>query len=122
MGLGGVKVCREMILASLVDRSKARSGHRREGIYYGFNRFIGRLSKILEALAFALLGVLFGYVSGENPGPDPKNAFRFLIGVFPFLCLVLAWALARRLDFESDPELPGTLQRIGKETNFLNSL
>jgi GPH family glycoside/pentoside/hexuronide:cation symporter len=76
------------------------------------NRFIGRLSKILEALALALLGVLFGYVSGENPGPHPENAFRFLTGVFPFVCLVLAWVLARRLDFGSDPELPGTQQRI----------
>lgn len=102
MGLGGVKVCREMILANLVDRSIMRSGHRREGIYYGLNRFIGRLSKILEALALVILGVLFGYVSGENPGPDPENAFRFLISVFPFVCLVLAWALARKLDFESD--------------------
>ena len=102
MGLGGVKVCREMILANLVDRSKRRSGHRREGIYYGLNRFIGRLSKILEAIALSLLGLLFGYVSGENPGPDPENAFRFLISVFPFVCLVLAWVLARRLEFESN--------------------
>jgi GPH family glycoside/pentoside/hexuronide:cation symporter len=100
VGLGGVKVCREMILANLVDRSRERSGQRREGIYYGLNRFIGRLSKILEALALALLGVLFGYVSGENPGPDPENAFRFLISVFPFVCLVLAWVLARRLNVE----------------------
>ncbi len=91
-----------MILANLVDRSKRRSGHRREGIYYGLNRFIGRLSKILEAIALALLGLLFGYVSGENPGPDPENAFRFLISVFPFVCLVLAWVLARRLEFESN--------------------
>ena len=97
VGLGGVKVCREMILANLVDRSTERTGRRQEGVYYGLNRFIGRLSKILESLALILLGVLFGYVSGEQPGPDPGNAFRFLIGVFPFICLVIAWVLARRL-------------------------
>jgi len=102
LGLGGVKVCREMILANLVDRSKERSGHRREGIYYGLNRFIGRLSKILEALALALLGVLFGYVSGEDPGPDPANAFRFLISVLPFVCMAFAWALARKLRLEDN--------------------
>ncbi len=49
-----------------------------------------------------ILGVLFGYVSGENPGPDPENAFRFLISVFPFVCLVLAWILARQLDLEDN--------------------
>jgi GPH family glycoside/pentoside/hexuronide:cation symporter len=102
IGLGGVKVCREMILANLVDRSRTRCGHRCEGIYYGLNRFIGRLSKILEALALALIGVLFGYVSGENPGPDPANAFRFLIGVFPFVCLAFAWLLAHRIDLRNE--------------------
>ncbi|MEE8392336.1 MAG: hypothetical protein V3S14_16280 [Anaerolineae bacterium] len=91
-----------MILANLVDRSKERSGHRRKGIYYGLNRFIGRLSKILEALALVLLGVLFGYVSGEDPGPDPANAFRFLISVFPFVCMAFAWVLARKLCLEDN--------------------
>ena len=100
VGLGGVKVCREMILANLVDRSTERTGRRQEGVYYGLNRFIGRLSKILESLALILLGVLFGYVSGEQPGPDPGNAFRFLIGVFPFICLVIAWMFARKLNLE----------------------
>jgi len=100
VGLGGVKVCREMILANLVDRSTERTGRRQEGVYYGLNRFIGRLSKILESLALILLGVMFGYVSGEQPGPDPGNAFRFLIGVFPLVCMVIAWLLARRLRLE----------------------
>jgi GPH family glycoside/pentoside/hexuronide:cation symporter len=102
LGLGGVKVCREMILANLVDRSRERCGRRCEGVYYGLNRFIGRLSKILEALALTLLGVLFGYVSGQNPGPDPANAFRFLISVFPFVCMALAWVLAWRLELAGD--------------------
>jgi GPH family glycoside/pentoside/hexuronide:cation symporter len=99
-GLGGVKVCREMIIASLVDRSLARTGRRQEGIYYGLNRFFGRLSKILEALALILLGLLFGYVSGEDPGPDPASAFRFLMSVLPFIFMVAALLLARTLRLE----------------------
>jgi len=93
-GLGGVKVCREMILADLVDQSLKRTGRRREGVYYSLNRFIGRLSKILETLALVLLGLLFGYVSGANPGPNPGDAFRFLISVVPFVFLVIGWLLA----------------------------
>jgi len=99
-GLGGVKVCREMIMAGLVDQSLERTGRRQEGVYYGLNRFIGRLSKLLEALALVLLAVLFGYVSGEDPGPAPDDAFRFLMGIFPFICLLAAWFLARRLPIE----------------------
>jgi GPH family glycoside/pentoside/hexuronide:cation symporter len=99
-GLGGAKVCNEIILAKLVDQSLIRTGHHREGIYYSLSRFVGRLSKILESLALVLLGVLFGYVSGENPGPHPENAFRFLISVFPFIFLIIAWILARRMPLD----------------------
>jgi GPH family glycoside/pentoside/hexuronide:cation symporter len=108
-GLGGVKVCREMILASLVDRSLARTGHRQEGVYYSLNRFFGRLSKLLEALALILLGLLFGYVSGEQPGPNPASAFRFLMSVLPFICMLSALLLARTLRLEADenPAQPG---------------
>lgn len=102
-GLGGIKVCREMIMASLVDKSLKRTGRRQEGVYYGLNRFIGRLSKLLEAIALILLGVLFGYVSGDDPGPNPDDAFRFLMSAFPIVCLVAAWLLARKLRLEDEP-------------------
>ena len=101
VGLGGVKVCREMVMANFVDQNLERSGHRREGIYYSLLRVIGKLSKILESLALVLLGVLFGYVSGENPGPQPENAFRFLISVFPLVFMVIAWLISRKFLFES---------------------
>ncbi|HEY5730946.1 MAG TPA: MFS transporter [Anaerolineales bacterium] len=101
VGLGGVKVCREMVMANFVDRNLKRTGHRREGIYYSLLRVIGKLSKIQESLALVLLALLFGYVSGENPGPQPQNAFRFLISVFPLVFTLIAWLIARRLSFEN---------------------
>ena len=96
LGLGGTQVCREMILAKLVDGSLERTGRRQEGIYYSLSMLFGRLSKIVQALALLLMLLLFGYVSGEDPGPHPDTAFRFLIGVLPLVCLVPAWILARR--------------------------
>ncbi len=100
-GLGGVKVCREMIMANFVDGNLKRTGLRREGIYYSLMRVIGKLSKILESLTLVLLGLLFGYVNGENPGPHPENAFRFLMSVFPFVFTIIAWLIASRLSFEN---------------------
>jgi GPH family glycoside/pentoside/hexuronide:cation symporter len=91
-----------MIVATMVDRSLARTGHRREGAYYSLLRVFGKLSKVLEAGALALLGVLFGYVSGAQPGPQPGNAFRFLIGVLPFVFTILALVLSRRLELPGD--------------------
>jgi len=101
-GLAGIKVCREMIMANLVNHSLARTGYRREGIYYSLLRFFGKLSKILEALALILIAVLFGYISGEQPGPTPGSAFRFLISVLPLIFMVIALLLSRRLPFESE--------------------
>ncbi len=98
--LGGVKVCREMILASFVDKNLKRTGERREGIYYSLTRVIGKLSKVMESLALVILGVLFGYSSGANPGPNPGNAFRFLIGAFPLVFSLIAWLIASRLSFD----------------------
>jgi GPH family glycoside/pentoside/hexuronide:cation symporter len=100
-GLGGIKVCREMIMANFVDRSLAQTGHRREGVYYSLLRVVGKLSKILESLALILLGMLFGYTSGENPGPHPENAFRFLMSVFPLVFALIALIIASRLSFET---------------------
>jgi GPH family glycoside/pentoside/hexuronide:cation symporter len=99
-GLGGIKVCRELIMASLVDRSLVRTGRRQEGVYYSLNRFFGRLSKLLEALALLLLGLLFGYASGEDPGPNPAGAFRFLMSVLPFICMAAALLWARTLPLD----------------------
>jgi GPH family glycoside/pentoside/hexuronide:cation symporter len=98
--VGGIKVCREIIMANFVDRGLKRTGHRREGIYYSLLRVIGKLSKFLESLALVLLGLLFGYVSGENPGPQPENAFRFLMSVFPLVFSIFAWLIASRLSFD----------------------
>ena len=100
-GVGGIKVCREMIMANFVDRDLERTGRRREGIYYSVLRVTGKLSKILESLALVLLGLLFGYVSGENPGPQPENAFRFLMSIFPLVFTVIAWLIASKLSFET---------------------
>jgi GPH family glycoside/pentoside/hexuronide:cation symporter len=99
--LGGMKICREIIMANFVDRNLEHTGHRREGIYYSLLRVIGKLSKVLESLALVLLGLLFGYVSGENPGPQPENAFRFLMSVFPLVFTIIAWLIASRLSFET---------------------
>lgn len=104
--LGGIKVGREIIMANFVDRGLERTGHRREGIYYSLLRVIGKLSKVLESLALVLLGLLFGYVSGENPGPHPENAFRFLMSVFPLIFTFLAWLMASRLSFENKQAEP----------------
>jgi GPH family glycoside/pentoside/hexuronide:cation symporter len=100
VGLGGIKVCRELIMADFVDQSLEKTGHRQEGVYYSLLRVIGKFSKILESLALVLLGLLFGYVSGEDPGPHPDNAFRFLISVLPLIFVIFSWLISLKFQFD----------------------
>jgi GPH family glycoside/pentoside/hexuronide:cation symporter len=102
ISMGGINVCREIIMANFIDLNLKRTGHRQEGIYYSLKRVIGKLSRIVEALALVVLSLLFGYVSGENPGPQPENAFRFLISVFPLVFTIIAWFISSRLSFETE--------------------
>jgi GPH family glycoside/pentoside/hexuronide:cation symporter len=104
LGWAGFLVCHDVLQAGLVDQHQQRTGQRSEGVYYSLLGFSTRLAGVLQSLALVLIGVLFGYVSGENPGPQPGNAFRFLIGVVPVISLVLAWPLAYRFFLETAVE------------------
>ncbi len=99
--MGGVKVCHQIIVANFIDQGLQRTGHRREGIYYSLLRVMGKFSKILESLVLVLLSLLFGYVNGQNPGPHPGNAFRFLMSVIPLVLTMIAWLISRRLSFDN---------------------
>lgn len=95
VGWGGCQVCFDVIRADLVDRHYERTGQRSEAAYYSLLGFGIHLSGVLQGAAMLLLGTLFGYISGDLPGPQPGNAFRFLITVFPAAALLLAMQFAR---------------------------
>lgn len=95
LGMSGVLVLGEMILAWVIDQDAERTGRRREGIYYAVNGFVTRISGALQGLAFGLLPLLFGYVSGDQPGSMPHHAFRFFMSAYPFLACLIALAIAR---------------------------
>ncbi|ETN87641.1 MFS transporter [Thermus sp. NMX2.A1] len=94
VGFAGVRVTGEVVMAKVIDLDAERTGTRREGAYYSLVGLFGRASGALVGLSFALLGPLFGYVSGENPGPNPGLAFRFLVAVIPGVAILLAYFLA----------------------------
>lgn len=105
-GWAGCQVCFDLIRAGLVDRHYATTGRRSEAFYYSLLNFSVHISGLLQALAMFAIGILFGYVSGEQPGPAPGEAFRFLVGVFPAAGTVLVLALARRFFNETAAPQP----------------
>jgi len=105
IGWGGCLICFDVIRAGLVDRHFDLTGQRSEGVYFSLLNFGVHLSGVLQAAAMVIVGIAFGYMSGDHPGPQPGNAFRFLISVFPVVALLLAMQLARRFFIESIPKL-----------------
>ena len=111
IGWGGSLVCFDVIRAGLVDRHFDRTGQRSEGVYIGLLNFGVHLSGVLQAAAMIIIAIAFGYMSGDDPGPQPDNAFRFLISVIPAVALLLAILLAHRFFVEIAPEQPSDQTR-----------
>lgn len=86
-GLAGFLVTPAVLSSRIIDLDTEKTGRRREGIYTAVGGFITRSSGLISVLAFWIVGMIFGYVNGENPGPNPEATFRYLISVVP-LCLL----------------------------------
>ena len=92
---GGTWVCNNIIRADLVSQNLASTGKHTEALYYALLNTIQSMGGLLQSVTMILASHLFGYVSGENPGPQPAMAFRFLIGFVPLVGLGIAWFAAR---------------------------
>jgi GPH family glycoside/pentoside/hexuronide:cation symporter len=89
-GLTGFLVTPPVLSSRIIDLDAQKTGRRREGIYTAVGGFITRSSGLISALAFWIVGMIFGYVSGNNPGPYPAETFRVLVSVVPLLLLALS--------------------------------
>ena len=83
------------LVPEVIDYDELKTGHRREGVYYGFMVF---LQKVGLGLAVFLVGVALeaaGFISREPGQPPPQQpetaltAIRMAIGPLPGACLVL---------------------------------
>lgn len=102
-GYGGVLATMDLIGARIIDEDAAKSGVRREAIYTSVGGFLNRLNGLFTSLAFTLVFVIYGYESGDNPGPSPDSASKFLLSVFPFVLMVLSCVCSRFLKFKDEP-------------------
>lgn len=93
-GLAGFLVTPPVVSSLIIDLDAEKTGRRREGIYTAVSGFLTRSSGLISALAFLIVGLIFGYESGDNPGPNPEATFRYLICVVPFLLLVVAYIIS----------------------------
>ena len=71
-----------------------RHGQHREGLFLSAFGFFSRITGATAGIGLGSLGFLFGYYSGDDPGPDPGMAFRVAVSVYPFVVAVLGVILS----------------------------
>jgi GPH family glycoside/pentoside/hexuronide:cation symporter len=93
VGVGGLLQLLEVVLAQIIDADAVRTGHRREGAYFGVNGFVVRGSVVLQAIVAA--GVLtasgFDATLGDAQPPSVDGGIRLMLAVIPLGFTALAW-------------------------------
>ncbi|MDP3450820.1 MAG: MFS transporter, partial [Anaerolineaceae bacterium] len=101
-GYGGVTVTMDIVAARILDEDKARYGVQREGTFSSLTGVLNKTSGLFAAIGFFMVSRIYGYQNGEIPGPQPADAARFLISIFPFIIMVVCVLLSLLLKFKED--------------------
>ena len=105
-GFAGEITTMDLVHAKIMDEDRLKHDVRREGIISNALGFMNRLNGLFTSLAFLLITRFFGFVSGDQPGPNPDQASLFLLTVFPFVLSVISVVFAFILNFKDMPIKP----------------
>lgn len=105
-GFAGVITTMDLVHAKIMDEDRLKHDVRREGIISNALGFMNRLNGLFTSLAFLLITRFFGFVSGDEPGPNPDQASLFLLTVFPFVLSAISVVFAFILNFKGMPAKP----------------
>lgn len=100
-GFAGVITTMDLIGAKIMDEDTQKHNLRREGIISNAMGFMNRLNGLFTSFAFYMVFVLFSFESGLKPGPQPHNAARFLLTVFPLALMIISSAFSFFIDFRT---------------------
>ncbi len=103
-GFAGVITTMDLIGAKIMDEDTQKHNQRREGIISNAMGFMNRLNGLFTSAAFSLVFVFYKFESGNNPGPQPGNAARFLLTLFPFVMMVISFVFSFFIDFKPRAE------------------
>jgi glycoside/pentoside/hexuronide:cation symporter, GPH family len=100
-GFAGVITTMDLIGAKIMDEDTQKYNLRREGIISNAMGFMNRLNGLFTSFAFFLVYTIFKFESGLNPGPQPGQAARFLLTLFPLVLMVISFGFSFFIDFSS---------------------
>lgn len=99
VGLAGLLMLTDLLIADMVDADELVTDARREGLYFGMNGLIIRLAFTIQGAITAVVLTMTGYVAPAADILYPQQpvtavwGLRFMIAGFPALALVAAYFL-----------------------------
>ena len=91
--LGGFWTMLSPVFADVINESVAKNEKRQEGIFNGFLQFFGRLAILVQAISFASIHTITGFVEGGAVGVQPPLAIwgiRFHFALIPAIFMLIA--------------------------------
>jgi len=81
------------MIPDVIEVDQARTGERHEGIYFGVNSFLGKLTGALGIAASGWALKLYGYVPNVTQTPHALFGIRFFFAVVPVIAFAVALPL-----------------------------
>jgi len=86
IGLGAYWAMMVPVYSDVIDESVIETGKRREALYGGFRFFFGRLAMVVQAITFAVIHELTGFVEGAaSQSPTAVFGISLHTGIIPAL-------------------------------------
>lgn len=98
IGLAGLMILLDVLLSDAVDEDELRTGARREGMYFGINGFMVRLSVSFQSVIMGSILTMSGYNANLPVESQPLSAImgiKSLITIIPIISLIGAIAFFR---------------------------
>ena len=97
-GLGGFWTMLAPVFGDVINESVVNNQKRQEGIFNGFLQFFGRLAILVQAISFASVHTITGFVEGGDLIDQPSSAiwgvhvhFALVPVVFMLLATIIFW-------------------------------
>ena len=97
-GLGGFWTMLAPTFGDVINESVANNQKRQEGIFNGFLQFFGRMAILVQAISFASVHTLTGFVEGGALIDQPSSAiwgvhvhFALIPAIFMLLAMIVFW-------------------------------
>jgi GPH family glycoside/pentoside/hexuronide:cation symporter len=82
VGLGGLVLIGDIIIAEVIDEDEVETGHQRAGMYFGMSGFVITLSGLLVSTVFGIMMPAFGYDTLLEVQPETVDlGFRIFLTI-----------------------------------------